>query len=153
MNGANIESRGKVGLRIIDTTTVQVASEQHYIQQMRSAVQVGSAATFVVFTSIQSSCDDSFCINVVFTEVGIGVSTLKFGSGGFDINIFMDGVEISIIPDRTDVIFMDLISIAVFTTVTNQDGQSNVFFQIAAHNAIQPIDNIEFGDIDDIISM
>ena len=50
-------------------------------------------------------------------------------------------------------IFVDLIGIGIFTTITNESSQSNILFEVTRHDVSLIANDIEIGDIDHVITM
>ena len=57
-----------------------------------------------------------------------------------------------ILPNRTDALLVDLV-ITSNTTITNENRSSNFLIKHEAHLALDPRNNIELGDIEDIIAI
>ena len=65
----------------------------------------------------------------------------------------MDAVQVVIVPDRTDVIFLDLIGVSIFTTVADQDSLSQSLIHGMTHNLPLVSNNIEISDIENVITI
>ena len=153
MNGIHVKCSSKIGLRIIDATTIKIASKKHHVKQMRGAVEVKGTAALILLTSIQCCSDNSLGIHIVVTEVCSGVSTLKLCSCSSNVNISMNGIELIILPNRTNVGLINLLLIAGFSAIADHDCGSKLLIQSHTHYTILIIDNIEIGDINYIVSL
>ena len=151
VNLADIQSLGQVSLGVVDTAAIQVTGQQHHIQQMRRAEEVGSAGALVLLTGIQCGGDNGLGIDIVLTEVGAGIAALELGLGGFDVHIVVDGVQVVIVPDRADMLLLDLHLVPLFTAVADHDGSGDFLIQVLPHHAILVLHHIEIGDVDDVV--
>ena len=153
MNGVHVKCSSKIRLRLIDATTVKITSQKHHVKQMRGAVEVKGTAALILLTSIQCCSDNSLGIHIVVTEVCSGVSTLKLCSCSGNVNISMNGIELIILPNRTNVGLVNLLLIAGFSAIADHDRGSKLFIQSHTHYTILIIDNIKVGNINDIVSL
>ena len=120
---------------------------------MRRAVEVGHTLGLILLTSIQRSGDNSLSLNILVTKVGTSISALQLSLHAIDIDRSLNGVQVSILPHRTDMILRDLILIGILTAITNQSSTSNFLFEVTLHNITLISDNIKISDIDNIITM
>ena len=153
MNSVNVKCSSEIGLRLVDTTAVKIASQKHHVKQMRGAVEIKRTAALIVLTSIQCRSNDSLCIYIVITEVSSSLSALKLCSCSGNVNIGMDGIELVILPNRTNMGIINLLFVARLSAVANHDRSSKFLIQSHAHYTILIINNIKVCDINDIISL
>ena len=153
LNITNVQSRDQVCLRGVNTTAVQVTSKQHHVEQMRRAVEGQVARALVLLTGIQSRLDNGLSIDIVIAEALRSIGALKLRLLASDINILMDAVQLVIMPDRADVIFLDLIGIGILTTVADQDSLSQSLIHGMTHNLPLVSNNIEISDIENVITI
>lgn len=120
---------------------------------MRRNEQIRSTGTLIVLSCIQNCIDHGLCDDIVFTEVCRRVCSLKFFLCCCHIQIYMDGIQVVIQPNRSDVIREDLSFIAIITTIAKHDCSSQFFVQLQTINVVKICYVIEICNIDDIISM
>ena len=120
---------------------------------MRSDVHIGSASTLIILSCIQNRIDHCFSVNIVLAKVHAGISTLKFLFCGGNIQICMNGIQVIIGPDRSDLIRIDLTLITIITTVPQHHRNSQLFIEHQAVDVIQILYIIEIRDIDNVIAM
>ena len=102
---------------------------------------------------MQRCRNDRLSINEVIAEVCSGASALKLSLGSIDINNSLNGIQIGITPNGTDMILGNLIGVNVGTAITNKSSQSNLFLEAALHNIALISNNIEIGNVVDIIAV
>ena len=151
VNVVDIQRLSQIALGVIDTAAVQIPGQQHHIEQMGIAVEVGRSGTLVLLSGVQSGGDDGLGIDVVIAEVVRGVSALKLLLGGVHIHGVVDGVQVVIVPDRADVLLIDLVLVALLTAVADHDGHRQLLVQRLAHHAVLVLHHIEIGDVDLVI--
>ena len=120
---------------------------------MRCAVECKVTRTLVLLSGVQSSLDDCFCINIIVAEVSASVGTLKLSLLSSNINILVDAVHIVILPDRSDVIFLDLVRINIISAVTDEHSCSKSLIESVSHQLPLICNNIEICDVQNIISV
>ena len=120
---------------------------------MRSAIEVESALTLILLTSIKSSGNNSLSIDVIVAEAGRSFGALQFLLSSSNINRSFNGIQVVIMPYGTDMILRDLISIGVLAAIANKSRQSDVLFKIALHDVSLICNNVEVGDVNNIITM
>ena len=149
----DIQSGNQIILGRIDTTAIQVTSQQHHVQQVRSAIEGQIAGTLVLLTGVQSGLDNGLGIHIVIAEVLTGLSTLQLLLGTSDVDILVDAIQLVIVPNGTNVIFLDLVGINVVTTIADQDRLS----QSLVHSVTQDLPlishDVKLGDIQYIITI
>ena len=64
-----------------------------------------------------------------------------------------DGKQLIIGQDRADVVFRNLIVVGTLTAITDQAGAGDFLVKLATHLALDPGDDIEVGDVDDIVAV
>ena len=101
---ANIQCSGKFGLGRVNTSSVDVSCQEHLVQHMRSNEQIRSTGTLIVLSCIQNCIDHGLCDDIVLTKVSRSIGSLKLFLGSCDIKIDMNGVQIVVQPNRSDVI-------------------------------------------------
>ena len=120
---------------------------------MRSAIEIQGTATLIVLASIQSCGNNSFGIYIVVTEVCSGISALKFCLCCGNVNVGMNGIKLIISPNGTNVGLINLLLVAGFSAIADHYCSSKLLIKSHAHYTILIIDNIEIGDINDIVSL
>ena len=150
---SNIQSRSQIADLVIDAAAIQVTGKQHDIDQMGRAVEVGSAGTLILLTSIQQRLNHGFCINVILAEIGGSVGALESSLHAGNVNVSMDGIQLVIQPNRADLILGDLAVGTDLTIVTDHDSRSQFLVQIHTVNTIQVLHHIEVLNIDDVITI
>ena len=120
---------------------------------MRRAVEVGSAGTLILLTSIQQRLNHGFCVNVILAEISGSVGTLKRALHAGNVDISMNGVQLVIQPNRADLILSDLTISTDLTTITDHDSRSQFLIQIHTVNTIQVLHHIEVLNIDDVVTI
>ena len=120
---------------------------------MRRAVEGQVARALVLLTGIQSRLDNGLSIDIVVAEALRGIGALKLRLLAGNIDILMDAVQVVIVPDRADVIFLDLIGVGVFTAVADQDSLSQSLIHSMTHNLPLVSNNIEISDIENGITI
>ena len=153
MDSTDIQNLGQVGSRLIDTTTIHVTSQKHGVKHVGLNEQIRSARASVLNASLHDCSDNSFCIDELVAEVSSSISTLKLGLHAIDINKGLNGVQIIILPDGTDMILGDLIGAQIFAAVANKSSQSDLFLKRILHNIALIVNNVEIGNIDNIVTM
>ena len=102
---------------------------------------------------MQRCRNDSLSVNEIIAKVCSGASTLKLGLSSINIYGSLNSIKIGIAPNRADMILGNLIGINVGTTITNKSSQSNLFLEAALHNIALISNNVEIGNVVDIIAM
>ena len=152
-NTVYVESCSKISFGIVDTTTIQIASQKHYIEQMWCAVEIQRTRSFVFLTSIECCCNNRLGFDVVLTKISSCIRTLKFLFSCIKVNSLMDCIKLIIIPDRTNMIFMNFIRIAVFTTITNHGSHNQFFIQSLSHDVPLICNYVEVCNIGNIVTL
>ena len=147
----DVQSGNQIRLGVVDTAAVHITSQQHHIDQVRRAEEVGSAGPLVLLAGIQGGSDDGLGVDIVLAEVHVGAGALDLGAGSLDVHIVVDSVEVVILPDGTDMLLVDLVLVALFTAVADHDGGGDLLIERLAHHAVLVLDHIEIGDVDDVI--
>ena len=120
---------------------------------MRSAVESEVARALVFLTRVESSLDNRLGVDVVVSEVVTGLSALKLCLCTGDINILMDAVHIVILPNRTNMIFLNLIRIKIVTAIANQNCLGKSLVHGMAKNLPLVSNNVELGDIENVVAV
>ena len=149
----DIQSRSQITDLVIDAATIQVTGKQHDIDQMRRAVEVGSARALILLTSVQQRLDHGFCINVILAEISGSVGALKRALHAGNVDISMNGVQLVIQPDRADLILSNLTVSTNLTTIADHDSRCQLLVQIHTVDAIQVLHHIKVLNIDDVVTV
>ena len=115
-----------------------VFEEQHVGQHVFGCEECRVTGTLIIFTSLDSCTDEALSGSVLICA---------------NRNSLLDREEISIVSDRTNMIFRDLVVVGGKTTVANQDCTSDFLVQHHAHFALDPSDYIEIGNINLIVAI
>ena len=149
----DIQSRSQITDLVIDAATIQVTGKQHDIDQMRRAVEVGSARALILLTSVQQRLDHGFCINVILAEISGSVGALKRALHAGNVDISMNGVQLVIQPDRADLILSNLTVSTNLTTIADHDSRCQLLVQIHTVDAVQVLHHIKVLNIDDVVTV
>ena len=152
-NLANIQSRSQIADLVINAASIQVTGKQHDIDQMRRAVEVGSARALILLTSVQQRLDHGFCINVILAEISGSVGALKRALHAGNVDISMNGVQLVIQPDRADLILSNLTVSTNLTTIADHDSRCQLLVQIYTVDAVQVLHHIKVLNIDDVVTV
>ena len=120
---------------------------------MRSNEQIRGTGALIILSCIQNGIDHGLCDDVVLTKVSRGIGSLKFFLSSCDIEINVNGVQIIIQPNRSDVIRRNLAFISVVSAITQHDCSCQLFIEHQAVDVVQVYHIVEIGDVNDIISM
>ena len=153
VDAADVQSRRQLRLAGVDAMAVTIASQQHHVQTVRSDVQVGGAGALVLLTSIQNGVDHGLGLNEVLAKVSASIGALQLSLQSRGVNVDVNGIQLVIQPDRTDVLGRDLVLSALFATVAQHDSSGQLLVQLHTIDVVQVLDIIEIGDVDNVITM
>ena len=117
-----------------------VLEKQHVGEHLFSGVESGIAAALVVLAGLDALTDELLG-QLVIIVVGNGVDT------------DLDGIQVRIGPDRADVVFLDLVVGGGRTAVGHQDRTGDFLVEHHAHLTLEPGDDVEIDDVDDVIAI
>ena len=136
----NAKSSSKLRNRIVDNSTSGVFHKQTIGKNVLSGIQGWFAGTLVVLAGFNGCTDKSLSL-----LVSCGISSNSYRS--------FDGVQIIILPNRTNVLLVDLIIRRTQTTVPNQSSSGNFLIKHHTHFGFEPSNNIKISDINYIITV
>ena len=148
---AHIQGGGQVGLGGVNAAAVHVPGQQHHVDHMGRAEEIGGAGALVLLTGIEGGGDDCLSIDIVLAEAHAGLAALELGLGGLDVHVVVDGVEVVVVPNGADVILGNLHLIIRLTAIAHHDGGSDIFIDVLPHNGVLVLHHIEIGDVDDVV--
>ena len=120
--------------------TNTVLKEQHLSQHILSCEECRVTSSLIVLTSPNSLVDDGLSINIVRYRSIVRHS--------------MTDVKQRILgSNRTNMIFLNLVVRSVRTTITNEDSTSEFLVQHNPHLSPDPSNNVEVGDVNNIIAI
>ena len=82
-----------------------------------------------------------------------GVGNLIKRSARTDGHVIMNGVNIGVLINRTDVLGVDVRRITSGTIVTNESGANDLLVQHNTHLALHPCNNVQIGDVDNVVTI
>ena len=65
----------------------------------------------------------------------------------------MDRVEIILLEDGSNCLIVDAVGIGDLATVANEDSSSDFLVELTLHLVLEPRNNIEVGDVDDVVAI
>ena len=86
--------------------------------------QIRLTSATEILTSLTQSSYHSFCIDKALTEILSSIGALKFLSHGSIINILVNCIQFIISPDRTDLVWEDLLRVTLRTIITQHSSNS-----------------------------
>ena len=153
LDAVDIQSSSQVGLVAVNAAAIKVASQQHDVHQMGSAVESQIAGALVLLTQIQRLGDDGLGVNVVLAEVLTGVASLKLAASSIEVNITMDGVQLVVRQDRTDMSGEDLIGSIILTSIADHDSPGQLLVQLESVDSVLVGNIVEIGHVDDVVTI
>ena len=105
----DIQRLGQIALGVVDAAAVQISGQQHHIEQMGVAVEVGRPGALILLSGVEGCGNDGLRIDVVIAEIVCGVGALKLLLGRIYIYGVMDGIQVVVIPNGADVLLIDLV--------------------------------------------
>ena len=153
MDSTDIQRGSQFRFGIVDAPAVHVTCQKHHVDQMGRAEKVRRAGTLVFLTGIHGGGDDRLGVDEVVAEVFVRAGALKIASGGSDVYIVVDGIEIVVVPDRADMILRDLHLIPGFAAIANHYSKRDLFVEVLLHHAVLILDHVEIGDVYDVVTV
>ena len=149
----NAQSRSKLSIRLVNTAAIAVASENHGVVHIGGDEQVRLTSTTEVLASLTQSRNHSLGIDEAFSEILLSVGALKLLCHGGEVHILVDGVQLIIGPDRTNLVWEDFLRITVGTLISQHSSNSQSFLQRNLVDAVLELNIVEIFDIHHIITM
>ena len=117
-----------------------VLQQEHLGQGILGGEQGGGAGTLVLLAGAQDALDGGLVLVLHGSQTGSG-------------HLHLDGKQVCVVEHRADAVLVHLVLAGSGAAVTDQDGTGDLLVQLQAHLALQPCNDVETGDVNDVVAV